>query len=79
MSDTQTKVDPIENFRKKKIQAVKTIAFLNLAVIAVFVVIGFGLDYLFGTKPWLLIVSVVVSFPVTQFVVIKKIRKNISK
>lgn len=78
MSETP-KVDPIENFRKQKIHAVKTIAFLNLAVIGVFVLLGFGLDALFNTKPWLLIVCVVVSFPITQFVVIKKVRKDIKK
>ncbi len=77
MPETQI-VDPIEKFRKQKVYAVKMIAFMTLSVILIAVAIGFGLDYLFNTKPWLLIASVVLSFPVTQFVVLKKVKKDIS-
>lgn len=80
MSETEAqKIDPIEKFKKQKISAVISIAYITLIVIGIFTALGFGLDYLFNTKPWLLIACLVVSFPITQVVVIKKIRRDISK
>lgn len=37
--------------------------------------IGFFLDKLFGTKPWILLASVLVAFVVTNILLFKKIKK----
>ncbi len=41
--------------------------------------IGYYLDTVFGTKPWLLVVFVLLSFPLTQYLLIRKMKKFADK
>lgn len=51
---------------------------LNLLSISIFGAIGYILDRQFNTSPKLLFVAVIFSFPITQIVVTKFIKKSFS-
>ncbi len=51
----------------------------TLIVIGIFGGIGYYLDLRFGTSPKILIASIVISYPITQIVLLKKIRKFAKK
>jgi cell shape-determining protein MreD len=48
---------------------------ITLITIAIFALIGYSLDYLFGTDKILTVIGVVISYPVNQLILNKVIRK----
>ncbi len=52
-----------------------SILLLNILNISIFGIIGYFLDIQFNTSPKLLIIAVIFSFPFTQIIVTKYIRK----
>ena len=52
------------------------VALISISSIAVFAYIGSRLDVVFGTHPAFLIVGVIISFPISQFVVYRWIKEK---
>lgn len=52
---------------------------INFAIISLFMAVGFALDRLFDTKPAFILVSFFISFPVTQWVSIKLIKRALAE
>lgn len=48
-------------------------------IVPVFALIGFGLDRWLGTKPWLLMVGTVGSFPLALAVTLYRIKQNMKR
>lgn len=68
----------IENFAKlKKRVFLKTVK-ISLISILIFGFLGYSLDTIFNTKPIFLVVSICLSFPITQIFVVKfnKVQKD---
>jgi F0F1-type ATP synthase assembly protein I len=61
--------------RAKKIQASIHTFSITLDNIAVFAFIGYMIDKKFGFEPYGLIIGIVISFPISQIMVYKKIKQ----
>lgn len=57
-----------------RISAFFHVAFYTLAGLAIFAGAGYALDHWLGTFPALFIIGLVIAFPITQFVLYKKLR-----
>ena len=69
----------LNKYKQNRIKASGSIAGITLGVILVFFLIGYSIDKVFNTKPYGLIVFLVVSFPVVQIILyrtLKRIFKN---
>ena len=75
--DKNKKEFPLLNFNH--IRRFSIVIATTVTIIAVFVGIGYWLDTKLDTKPWILIVAVVLSFPVTQFALYKKMKEYSKK
>lgn len=64
-------------FQEKRIRASKNIFFITFGMIALFVGTGLFVDSFFGTKPIGIFVALLVSFPVTQIVLIRRLRETL--
>lgn len=53
-----------------------SILLLNILNISIFGIIGYVLDRQFGTSPKLLFLAIIFSFPITQILVTKFIKKS---
>lgn len=53
-----------------------SILLLNILNISIFGIIGYVLDRQFGTSPKLLFLAIILSFPITQILVTKFIKKS---
>lgn len=64
----------MEKFAKKRVQAHVNIIVISALMAAVAALIGYGIDSALGTSPVGIVAAVVLSFPVAQFVIIKRLR-----
>lgn len=67
----------MDKMNAKRRQMWGNIIIYSLVSIALFGTIGYLLDKWLNTNPILLIVSIVLSFPFTQFILYKKVQKMI--
>ncbi len=51
----------------------------NAMIVPVFALIGFGLDRWLGTKPWLLVIGTVGSFPLALAVTLYRLKKELKR
>lgn len=77
--DTTKKVDikpgTIQDlFFKRRFYLFSQISLISISVIGLFCLIGFFLDTLLGTKPIIIIGSLVISFPITQIILYKRMK-----
>lgn len=72
---TQSEQDPFDLMYKKRIQMTKSIVLVTILCIIVFGGVGYLLDNLLETTPILTIVLVILSFPVTQLLLYKRMRQ----
>lgn len=61
---------------KKRVKIALEIMWVNIAVIIVFTVAGWLVDKYFDTKHFGILIGVLISFPVTQFILYKKLVKK---
>lgn len=64
-------------FREKRIRASKNIFAVTIIMIAFFVGLGIFIDNSFGTKPVGIFVSLLISFPITQIAIIRRLRETL--
>lgn len=68
---------PLLNYNHlKRFSIVITSTFV---IVLSFVGLGYWLDLKLGTKPWLLIILTIISFPITQLVVYRKMKEFTKK
>lgn len=72
----QTDKEYFEYFQQKRFTMTKTIVVISLLSMVCFGSLGYLIDMMFDTRPVGLIVLIVMSFPVTQIVIRKRL-KNI--
>ena len=48
---------------------------ITIGTISVFALAGYALDSWLETRPWMLVTAVLISFPVTQILLIRKMKK----
>jgi len=63
-------------FREKRIKASKNIILITLMGIGLFLAVGMSFDYFVGTKPFGTLALLILSFPVTQFVIFRVLKKK---
>ena len=64
----------MERFKDKRIKAHVNIIVISALMAAVAALVGYGIDSALGTNPVGIVAAVVLSFPVAQFVIIKRLR-----
>lgn len=64
-----------DSIKSKKIKASMYTISITLSTIAIFGGVGYLLDNYFATKPYIFIVLLVMSFPIGQILVYKKIKE----
>jgi len=52
-----------------------TVFSTNIVIISIFGIVGYFLDNYLGTKPMFLMVSIIVSFPISIYAITKKAKK----
>lgn len=60
---------------RARLEIFAQVVLITLASIAVFAAIGYFLDHQFGTYPVIFVVSVFVSFPFTQFFLLRRVHR----
>ena len=68
---------PLLNFNH--LQRFSVVIITTLSIVILFAGAGYWLDLKLGTRPWLLVILVIVSFPVTQYTVYKKMKEFTQK
>lgn len=69
------KSHPMDVLLGKRVQMTISIVVITLGGIALFGGAGYLLDQYFGTKPILLFALIIISFPVTQLALYKRVRQ----
>ncbi|HMR01374.1 MAG TPA: hypothetical protein PKA32_03215 [Candidatus Gracilibacteria bacterium] len=72
--DEQENAAHMDKFAKKRIQAHLNIVLISALVAGIAALIGYGIDSVMGTRPIAIIAAVLLSFPLAQFVIIKRLR-----
>lgn len=65
----------LDLIKKVKIQVYLNVFVVTLGSVLIFLLIGYIIDSNFNTKPWGIIISLLISFPITQFLVFKTAKK----
>lgn len=65
----------LEEFKQKRIKAFTSIAGITLSVIMIFFLAGYYIDTKLDTKPYGIIILLVVSFPIVQIILYKVLKK----
>jgi F0F1-type ATP synthase assembly protein I len=74
----KTKKQPkytLENFPKFRISFFLKITSITVLTTIIFAFLGYFLDNVFNSKPLYLIISLVISFPVLQFILYRFVKK----
>ncbi|KKP38747.1 MAG: hypothetical protein UR28_C0013G0002 [Candidatus Peregrinibacteria bacterium GW2011_GWF2_33_10] len=66
-------------FKSKRLQASMYTFSITLSNVAFFSFLGYLVDKYFPTEPYGLIVGIVISFPIGQFMVYKKLKQLLKK
>lgn len=75
MAKSKEKIDLVETYAQSRILVFGQSVIYTLIVIAIFGLLGYFLDQQLGTYPKLMIAGIVISYPFTQYVLIKKVKK----
>ena len=67
----------LNNFKKIAINSFVNVFKINILFILLFGLVGYYLDNFFDTKPIILIISIMISMPLSIFVIYKKIKKDV--
>ena len=67
----------LNNFKKIAINSFVNVFKINILFILLFGLVGYYLDTFFDTKPIILIISIMISMPLSIFVIYKKIKKDV--
>lgn len=73
----ETDEDYFDYFQQKRWAMTRMIVLISLVSVIGFGGIGYALDMVFDTKPALLIVAILISFPITQIAIHKIVKKKI--
>jgi len=68
----------LEQFKNNRIKASISIAGITLGTIIIFFLIGYYIDIAFHTKPYGIIILLVVSFPLVQVILYRTLKKMFS-
>lgn len=71
--------DPIEKFRNQKFYTTIWISSISVGVIALFGLVGYGIDSYLNSRPFGMIIAVLISFPIAQVLIYKKVKQDILK
>ena len=69
----------INKFKNDRSKAFIVIALINICVLGIFLSIGYYFDLTYNTKPYGIIATIVVSFPVGQFLIYKSLKRKFAK
>lgn len=69
--------DPLKQFHNKKILVSFWIGGITVGMIGVFGLIGYLIDSRFDSNPFGMIIMILVSFPISQIVIYKKVKKDL--
>lgn len=76
---TKSHAQYLDNFKKNRIKASISIAGITFSVIFTFFLIGYFIDTVFQTRPYGIIISLVVSFPLVQIILFRILKKIFAK
>lgn len=68
---------PLLNFNH--LRRFSIVVITTISIVIVFAGAGYWLDITLNTKPWLLVTFVILSFPVTQFALVRKMKEFTQK
>ncbi|PIR42349.1 hypothetical protein CO058_04160 [candidate division WWE3 bacterium CG_4_9_14_0_2_um_filter_35_11] len=71
----KTDKEYLENFKRNRIKAFGSIAGITFGVVIIFFLIGYYIDTTFNTKPYGIIILLVVSFPIVQVILYRILKK----
>jgi len=75
--EPKTDADFFDMFHRKWIFMTQNVLLISLFFVLSFAGIGYVIDLIFDTKPVFMFAFIVTSFPVSQFVIVKKLKKDI--
>lgn len=74
MNNNKLLAEKLDELKRNKLKTIGITAMYTLVSIALFGGVGTYLDYIFNIKPVGMVIGLIISFPITQYFLYKKVK-----